>query len=382
MGDVQVRDEMIEIGDPNEEPSGPDPSASHRVVIEYRERGVPWMLIPPLLMLSAVLAVLGARFLEPERHRPAATIAKARPEPAAPPALAAVNPPPALDPTPVPAPAVELVQTEPDPVLPAPGVVIEAVPDLPPPAVAAEPAPEVAVQPEGRPFPRAEGIGFDPKALEAVANAPAPADPAVEPVANQGPGGEADQVAPNPVADADKPAEVDPDLLPPDPRLARVRKAERVAEARRQADAERAEFHAQLRKICARSGIKSGPAIKELIERYATKPDEAQIKQAVKYLNGRAAGAGKAARIALLRSLGFGESYVLGDLIENDSRWQDKGARNGPRTQGELAYYAALYLLNYPPNRPAIAGRTVSQPGADSETRPPRGTAAGFAPNR
>ncbi len=378
MGDDQIRGGMIEIGDPNEEPLGDDPAVTHRVVIEYRERGVPWMLIPPLLMLAAVLAVFGAKFLEPERPRQA-TVAVVQSRPAAP--AAATEPAP----TPLPVP--------PEPA-PTPSALAPAVEMLPAPALttaAPESAPPDVAPPEARPFPRAEGIGFDPKALEAEAKAPS--DPAVEPAANQGPGGEmareADQLPPAAVADADKPAEVDPDLLPPDPRLARVRKAERVAEARRVADEERAEFHLELKRICARSGVRSGPAINELIDRYGTKPDPDQIKLATKHLGktGRAVGAPKPARIALLRSLGFSEPYVLGDIIEQDSAWllgdKDLGtARNGPRNKGEVAYYSALYLLSYPPNRPATASRAVSQPRAEAGTRPPRGAAAGFAPAR
>jgi len=67
MGDEHVEDGMIEIGDPSVEPTAAEPPA--RVVIEYRDRGVPWMLIPPMIVLSAVAAVIVHHKLTPPPPR-------------------------------------------------------------------------------------------------------------------------------------------------------------------------------------------------------------------------------------------------------------------------------------------------------------------------
>ena len=67
MSEERVDDGMIEIGDPTEEPTYPE--GPTRVVIEYRERGVPWMLIPPLLVLSAVGAMVAYHKWFPQANR-------------------------------------------------------------------------------------------------------------------------------------------------------------------------------------------------------------------------------------------------------------------------------------------------------------------------
>src|ERR1700754_5030558 len=63
MGDECIEGGMIEIGDPSVETTAVEPPP--RVVIEYRERGVPWMLIPPMIVLSAVAAVMVYHKLAP-----------------------------------------------------------------------------------------------------------------------------------------------------------------------------------------------------------------------------------------------------------------------------------------------------------------------------
>ncbi len=194
-------------------------------------------------------------------------------------------------------------------------------------------------------------------------------------------------------ADPTSPSEVDPDLLPPDPRLARARKAERIAAARQAVEAERAEFHAELRRICLRSGVRSGPAIDDLCERYPAAPDPAMMEQVGKLLGttGRFVGASRSTRIGLLRSRGFSEAAILRDLIEHDGEHllTDKGngiSRNGPRNQGEVAYHSALYLLGHPPTRPVAPDRLAPSPstsGDDDGVGPdPKMPAASRSPGR
>ena len=60
MTEPRPDDAMLEIGDIDEDPTAPAGPEGPRVVIEYRDRGVPWMLIPPLLAMAAVVAGVGA----------------------------------------------------------------------------------------------------------------------------------------------------------------------------------------------------------------------------------------------------------------------------------------------------------------------------------
>ena len=44
---------LIEIGDPEDDPVVPAPAPDPQVVIEYRDRGLPWMLVLPLPVTAA-----------------------------------------------------------------------------------------------------------------------------------------------------------------------------------------------------------------------------------------------------------------------------------------------------------------------------------------
>ena len=339
MVDERADDEMIEIGDPDEEPTDPEPSA--RVVIEYRERGVPWMLIPPLLIISALGAVLLYHKLAPEVRRPQpSSLANV-----VPPAAAALEPSTPADP---------ILPTSP----PAP-VAVEKAADVPP-VAAAPPAPpiepvaspfelpEPVKEPETAPFPRVQGLGFDPRALEAERKAEPLADPSLAP---------ARDVPPD---DLDQPREVDPDLLPPDPRLARARQKQREAEAIRKVEADRVRFHSDLAKVCKKFGESSGPEILKLFDQYDVQVEPTAQKRAVAALGktGQFVGADRATRIALLRSLGYPEPAILSDLCEQVGRYQSKAVRGGLNSKAEVMYLCALYLLKHAP------------PGATNPARP------------
>jgi len=350
MSDARPEDGMIEIGDPTAEPGGFEPPP--KVVIEYRERGVPWMLIPPLLVLSAVLAAVATSALKPEPGRGPLPIALA-PSDAAP--APAVAPAPAS--APVPMPVVE--PPAPAPVIaPAPLPTVASAPAAPEPVPAPAP-PSDPPGPDPRAFPRVQGLGFDAAALAADARPEPPADPAADEAAQGGRPDEpaaADRTIPAIAPDGgDQRAEVDPDVLPPDPRQARQARLRRIAEDKRRAEADRAQFHADLAAICRRSGARSAPLIDELCVRYGTDVDPSVKQDAVKMLGktGVAAGAARPVRINLLRSLGFPESLILNDLFEIDSRWASKVDRNGPKSREEMVYRSALLLLAYPPRTAA-----------------------------
>src|SRR4051794_33017349 len=57
---IDDQDFSMDVEDPapTDEPAGPAPP---KVVIEYRDRGFPSLLIPPLLLLLSVLVILASR---------------------------------------------------------------------------------------------------------------------------------------------------------------------------------------------------------------------------------------------------------------------------------------------------------------------------------
>src|SRR6185312_162153 len=103
---------------------------------------------------------------------------------------------------------------------PVPVVTPPALPVAPvePPTVA-PPAPAPEKTPDPVAFPRVQGLGFDPKALEADRKPEAPADPALAPAAQERRPEEPARGMERPAVpdERERPREVDPELLPPDP---------------------------------------------------------------------------------------------------------------------------------------------------------------------
>jgi hypothetical protein len=367
MPEGPVDDQLIEISDPTEDT--PEVEAAPQVVIQYHERGgVPWMLIPPLLVLSAVGAiVLYAKFAPRSRWQQQA-----------PPALvkAADLPKPIIDAPippnmPAPIPPEPVAAAAPGPVAAAPGriaasgLVVAPEPKaedslpaiLPPPPVepvaepaeVAEPA-KVAVP---APFPRVAGVGFDPKALDADRAAEPRADPALAPAVGED----------KPV-ERDQPREVDPDLLPPDPREARLRQQKRRLEILQRVEDERSRFHDQLKVICRNFREDSGPEILEMRKQFDLKIDPRAEKDAAELLgkSGKYVGADRRTRIALLRSLGYPEPVILDNLFFIYEK-HHIGERDGPMDASEAYYLSALSLLRNPPRSKTPTSRAVSDPG-------------------
>ena len=351
MAEERVDDGMIEIGDPTED--SPVPESPPRVVIEYRERGVPWMLIPPLLVISAVGAVLLYLKVAPHAKAPHPT-----------PLVRAIDPPAPLEvPSALPASPIDPVK-EPAPVPPVdkPAEVASPPPveAVVPPVDSAPPPPEPAKVADPAPFPRVQGLGFDPKALEAGVKAEAPADPSLAPAAKE-----------DRPEERDLPREVDPELLPPDPRLARIRQKKRVDESIKKAEADRLRFHSELAAICKKFREDAGPEILELYKRFDTSVEPTSKKRAALLLgaSGPMAGADRATRIDLLRSLGYPEPVILDDLY-NSYEVRKLNERGGPSTKSEALYMSALFLIRHPPAKPNPASRAVSAARPNQGNRP------------
>ncbi|WP_435005991.1 hypothetical protein P12x_003693 [Tundrisphaera lichenicola] len=351
MEDDQIDGGMIEIGDPTEEPLVVEPPV--RVVIQYRSRGVPWMLIPPMIALSAVGSLMLYHKLAPPRT-PQRNSALEGPIAVVP--LVDLSPAPSKDIEPaVEAPAVAAT-SEPAPVEPAAAVTEPAPAEVAPPEIFPEEVPP-PTEPVAAPSIDERGVGFDPQALEALDRVP---DPPVDESLNPTGGPPAPLEEPRPEVEPALPEEVDPSILPVDPKEARRLRQQRVAEVKRKAEADRGRFHAELRAICRKSRERAGPEIDALCKKYGMEVDPALLSEATRLLKGPAAGATRAVRINLLRSLGFSEPVILHDLIDIQGRFESRATRGGPRTPEEVMVRAAILLLGYPPNRVASPSRSVS----------------------
>ncbi len=398
MSDGRIDDQMIEISDPDEVPVGGEPPL--KVVIEYRERGIPWMLIPPLLMLCAVGAILGYRKLAPQVNPPVPRVAGVAPSVTPPVIDSAVTP--AGEPSkgdgsttgqpPSTTPAVSVATSEPPAVppqeKPVASTAISVEPEKPTlelPPVAAEKPTEADKPVESSTFTQVTGLGFDPKALEAEKKADAqnpPADSAIAPAARQE--GAREPGLPAAADNQNLPREVDPEILPPDPKLARVRQkkraVERASEAIQQVEADRVRFHNDLREICRISRADYLKEVVELSNRYGMQVDPKVKLLAQERLGktGRYAGADRLTRIDVLRAVGFPEPLILEDVFKNYET-QRIGERSGPRDENEAMHRAILFLLRFAPGQPAspssrpTASRSVPappQPGPASRSNP------------
>ena len=359
---------MIEIGDPTEEPI--DAASTPKVVIEYHERGgVPWMLIPPLLVLSAVGAILVYVRMVPHSNFRQPPLASARSPEVSGPLVGESVAPVLTESTP---PELALTLTEPLATPSGSGERSEpsaaAVADAPPPVVVAPPSP---ADPDGLPSipespaagpvkaaepappPKLQALGFDPKALEADRKAEAPADPALNPVARE-----------DRPAEREQPREIDPDLLPPDPREARARQELRKLEIFKRVEDERPLFHAELKALCRKFRERSGPEILEMRKKFDLKidPKAEEVAKDLLGKNGKFIGADRRTRLDLLRSLGYPEPVILDQLFSTYER-QQIGERDGPKNLEEAYYFSALFLLRNPPRPMNSPARAISSPG-------------------
>jgi hypothetical protein len=407
------------IGDVND-PLEADPLADDaetpepRVVVVYRSRGVPWLLIPPLLLVAAVAAIIAYRKSTPPEIRvvsapePTAVAIAPKPETVAPEvpkvakAAEPTKPPVAVDPVPVttpvvPPPAPIAVETTvPTPAPPAvetsiPTAKTTEPPQAPvpvPPAPTAPPIePQAAPAPIPAPAPAVEAaVGFDPEAAKTAvgvvaepkaekANVPeflarplpenstppvagGPIRPPAEDV-QEGLQREAEgRIAERAKLEVDK-----PDLLNPSPREIWQRRRDLITASRRVANEDRVSFHAELREIVAEHGARGGPLIQRLCNKYGrdTMPE---IHGAMnKDLTGPASRLSVPGRIQRMRKWGIPETIVLDDLVINElDNFSSKAgfaSRGGPRSEGEAWVRAAKILLANPPIKPAQANASA-----------------------
>jgi hypothetical protein len=388
--------------DPGSDLSGAD---EPRVMVVYRSRGIPWLLIPPLLILSAVASIVVYRRSErpsvspivvssPSQPRDSKPAVETAPPTVSKPAVGEVPPPKEPIGEPATARVADIEKSNPATI---PAQVPS--PDLPAPvdsAIAQAPfdvQPRVATPADLLPPPtepeRRDVVGFDPGASRATLAGDAPGAspsgvpprdkaPAQVPLMLRRPGPQPSPPADPPallgprlVAPADgKPAsneilagisrdaeglradrrrleDLKPELLKVDPRQVRAQRRE-IAELARRTEAERrVPFHQELREILAAGGARRGEAVQDLCERFGRTCQPEILLPANRDLTGPAASLSTSARIARMRRWGLPETYLLDDLVEKETnRLRTPG---GPRTKDDVWIFAARRLLSMPP---------------------------------
>ncbi len=346
-------------------PASPPPPPL--VVIHYRNRGIPLVLVPPVLVLAAVLGFQAHRRMSPPR-----------PAVAPPPGLAANSRRPPEKASMGVAEETELfVAPGESSLIPAPDL-WGPLPLVPPVVPATAPAPGPSREEDPPTPPPAEPERVD----EANAAAPGPADPAApgfDPF--QGPA----PLPPPPVPALTKKQVMDkidleaeqkaarlrsleawrPRLLEKDRKLAEEIRAVQVVDVQRQAEANRVAFHAELRKLVVALGDRAGPQINSLCEKYGrvTMPE---IYDAVQTrLRRTSTRLGRREKVEMMRRLGLPEPIIL-DAITRDAA-RSLNTRGGPRNMDEVRALAGRQLLAIPPARRAIADM---KPVADASMAP------------
>jgi hypothetical protein len=354
---------------------------SPKVVIEYRGRGLHTALLPPLLILIAALVITVYRpqtVLRPPM-RPAVPHDPGTPATPAgqgrlilvegsgtgagvePIVVRTATPPLAAESQPAPAPvtsapAESQFEADPTPPVPVPvagvgvGVGIEA-----PPARTDGPA-ERALEP---PMPLVSTVGE-----RLPADSPEWAfrvDSATEP------GVTAEQILQNIQAESEQKQAEQKDRE----REVAQSKSRELWESIQKTQAERIQFHDDLRRLLRERDNKAGPEIKALCDRYGREV-HTDIKKAMTLaLNRSAAKANRAVQIALLRVNGVPEAAILERLAnELDAT---RNSRGGPRDRNEVRVRAAQLLLRYRPSAP----QTEKPAAATARTTAARAPAAG-----
>jgi hypothetical protein len=395
--------------------------AEPQVMVVYRRQGVPWVLVPPLLLIAAVGGIIGYRkTVRPERP---IVIAQAPPDEITSKDVrqeVAVAVAEATPPTPTQEKAAPVVVTEakqdPSPTPPAVATVSESVQ---PPSASAGPQPVSppaegakadrvgspfdVVEPRPADAPKADRVGSPFDVVE-----PRPADPPIEPPAGQVDPAKRDPVgfdpdaarvtldpapgdSPTPaggrqgegvmkpkteevLSDLQREAEArqadrarleaaKPDLLKGDPRETRARIHAMMTEARREAERQRIPFHTDLRRILAEKGNKAGQDVQELFETYGGRDCLPEIAQAVnRDLVGPASRLTQQARVERMRRWGQPEQLILEDLVEREKLHPT--GRGGRRSLDQIWAVAAKVLLTMPPKDHGLAPPNAQPAGS------------------
>jgi hypothetical protein len=337
------------------------------VVIQYRDRGLPAVVLFPLTLLASLALFVGYHhlFVEPITSR-AEALAAPTSVPLAP---ALVD----LDDTLA---RVSAAMPAESPSIPSP-LTLESQPlpsgFFPPPTSA--PSPPIAARAE--PEAVAEPIETPPAApAEPAADpAPAPAPAAAAPVAP-----EPEAPAPISIATAaldrarSAPLQAETEIDEPEPvvdpppptreelmerirqegllKQAREEEMERrkldarndvEAEARRRVEDERLEFRQALREIVAAGGEHAGEAIDELCNRFGRGYTESLKNRAYGSLAHYKGKLNREGEVQMLRAIGVPEAGILDYLANRLHR--SMNSRNGPRHPGEVRLFAARQLL-------------------------------------
>ena len=332
--------------------SGRD-DAEPKLVVVYRTRGVPWLLVPPLLIFAAVVAIIGYR-----RAQRSEFVLR-------PPVSVAVESTKDVGSAPFPASVVASMRFVPPdfsarpaiPDEPAPRTILE--PEPVPVSVASTepirsptPAPVLEAKPPREPVARA-AVGFDPEALRATVEndravplppadlgRPEPPKPVEVPLDEQ-------REAERRLAERLRLTDPKPEPIVPDARDEKQRRHALIDAARDQAAADRVPFHDDLKRLISDQGNGAGLEIQQLCTRYGrdTLPE---IHWAMnRDLVGPAARLSPKGRIQRMRVWGVPETIILDDLVE--AEMQNLRTRGGPRTPNEAWARAARQLIAVPP---------------------------------
>jgi len=148
-------------------------------------------------------------------------------------------------------------------------------------------------------------------------------------------------------------------------REAAQRHVEQQERLRRTVEEERNLFRDELREVLKRFGIRSGPEIAALQQRY-TRPLTPEVSKVVDRLRSAGRRINRHTRVQLYRRMGMSEAMVLDELAHEMAR--DLDPVLGPRSQDESLIRAARLLLILPlpgtPDPPLGALRAqVGRPG-------------------
>lgn len=350
--------------EPRPEPEAtppPDP----KVVIVYRSRGLPAVLLPPLLLLIAGVGIVSYRRQTPIRWQ-ARTPQQARPAAAAPPRSITVDSPSTGTAT---DPLIVRIETKPDLASPPPDLasVVGSQPilgaqgpfsdrlDIPtPPTEPTADAPEAEA--EARNETKTEKAG-PPPPPEPAAAAPAPAV-AQPPRQVEPPTVTKEQVLEDIQREAQRKEAERQRLEELKPRLRQFE----VAEMHRKAEESRASFHNALRNVLRTPGLERGQAIAALCDEYGRSTPAYVEKQVLRLLRTSYARMGHRAKVEMMRTWGWPEPKIL-DYLAHDFDLMI-GARGGPRSKDDVRVWAARLLLSLPPTpRPvAEAGKPETAP--------------------
>lgn len=371
--------------EPDPEPpaaSEPAPPSDPIVVIQYRDRFLPSVLILPLLiLLLAVTAVAVIRANTPDWPGLVALRARRVPALRQPPAMITAPDPTSERDPPQPGPAAAAIIVVDKNRLDGNGPLdlkptaaeLAAASDLEP-ARAARSQPDPAMSkptsaPAEAPEPAEAGaptasrnplvaIGFDPPGTPHAArqpNDPPEADAesdtqrAREEIAREA----AALHARRQQVDAQRPLWLEQNAV-----QGEQNHGELLAQALANAEADRPRFRADVRKLLAELGNQAGPQLEALCDEYGRELFQEVEDAGRRQLGGPVARLSKAERVKVLRAQGFTEQRLLLYLRNLESR--NILARGGPQDSDEALVRAAHQLLAVPLGPTATAHRAAS----------------------